>query len=179
MTSFAFDEDKVTAANPNPPVKQEVDNDEARDWDDIIPENFRRAVEDEERNKELEDLYLPPRRKTLQQINQTESTSGGERGKKRKKEVEPEPSEEESGGSETDQPKKRGRPPLREKIMNFTDNELRRFIRSYKKFPAPLKRLEAIACDAELQEKPLNELKKIAVMLRERCVTFLGKFTRK
>jgi hypothetical protein len=42
--------------------------------DDIIPENFRKVVEDEEKQKEMEDLYLPPRsRKTLQQINQSES----------------------------------------------------------------------------------------------------------
>lgn len=36
--------------------------------DDIIPEDFRKAVQEEEKTKEMEDLYLPPRsRKTLQQ----------------------------------------------------------------------------------------------------------------
>lgn len=40
---------------------------------EIIPENFRKKVEEEEKSKEMEDLYLPPRsRKTLQQINQSE-----------------------------------------------------------------------------------------------------------
>lgn len=39
---------------------------------EIIPENFRKKVEEEEKSKEMEDLYLPPRsRKTLQQINQS------------------------------------------------------------------------------------------------------------
>jgi chromodomain-helicase-DNA-binding protein 1 len=42
--------------------------------DEIIPENFRKKVEEEERQKEMDDLYLPPRsRKTLQQINQSDS----------------------------------------------------------------------------------------------------------
>lgn len=47
--------------------------------------------------------------------------------------------------------------------------QIRRFVKSYKKFAAPLQRLEAIACDAELQEKPLAELKNLAEMLRDRC----------
>lgn len=45
--------------------------------DEIIPENFRKKVEEEERQKEMDDLYLPPRsRKTLQQINQSDSDGG-------------------------------------------------------------------------------------------------------
>jgi len=47
--------------------------------------------------------------------------------------------------------------------------QIRRFVKSYKKFPAPLKRLEAVACDAELQEKPLAELRRLGELLRERC----------
>lgn len=42
-------------------------------------------------------------------------------------------------------------------------------MKAYKKFGAPLKRLEAVACDAELQEKPLAELRKLGETLRERC----------
>lgn len=39
---------------------------------EIIPENFRKKLEEAEKSKEMEDLYLPPRsRKTLQQINQS------------------------------------------------------------------------------------------------------------
>jgi len=37
-----------------------------------------------------------------------------------------------------------------------------------------LKRLEAVACDAELQEKPLNDLRKLGELLRERCVQALS-----
>ncbi len=171
VASFAFDEDNVEVERPKHDVIKQENEDDTKDWDDIIPENFRKKVEELERNKEMEDLYLPPRqRKTLQQINQEESEKS--QGKKRKKPSEEE-SCEESDGSDDGRPRKRGRPPVKEKIPNFTDAELRRFIRSYKKFPAPLKRLEAIACDAELQEKPLQELKKVGETLIERCRSFL------
>lgn len=51
----------------------------------------------------------------------------------------------------------------------FISFQIRRFIKSYKKFSAPWKRLEAVACDAELQEKPLADLSKLGELLRERC----------
>ncbi|XP_050313166.1 chromodomain-helicase-DNA-binding protein 1 [Anthonomus grandis grandis] len=181
VASFAaFDED----AEPSPVPNNSHDNDdESKDWDEIIPENLRKKVEEEAKNKEMEDLYLPPRsRKTLQQINQSESDGeGGKSKSNRKKE------NDESGGtsgegeeSDEDRPKKRGRRPIgnREKIKNFTDAEIRRFVKSYKKFSAPLKRLEAVACDAELQEKPLTELKKLGEMLHERCIAFMNEQTK-
>jgi chromodomain-helicase-DNA-binding protein 1 len=49
--------------------------------------------------------------------------------------------------------------------------QIRRFVKSFKRFPAPLKRLEAVACDAELQEKPLAELRRLGELLRERCTS--------
>lgn len=168
VASFAaFDEDKQP--EPKVDVGQEAQDGDTKDWDDIIPEKMRKIVEEHERNKEMEDLYLPPRRKTLQQINQNDGT---EKGRKRRKQSDDE-SDEGSDASVDGLPKKRGRPPVKEKIPNFTDAELRRFIKSYKKFPVPMKRLEAIACDSELQEKPLAELKKLAEQLHERCVQFM------
>ncbi|KAK9723155.1 protein of unknown function (DUF4208) [Popillia japonica] len=172
----AFDED--TEPSPDPVGA----DDESKDWDEIIPENLRKKVEEEERNKEMEDLYLPPRsRKTLQQINQSESDGEEGKGRKRNKQNEESGS---SGGegddSDEERPRKRGRPPLanRERIKNFTDVEIRKFVKSYKKFSAPLKRLEAVACDAELQEKPLAELKKLGELLRERCRAYMGEHTK-
>lgn len=182
VASFTFDEDKVAIMSPKTKVEAE-EVDDQKDWENIIPENLRRKIEQDERNKEMEDLYLPPRQRKqvlqeeqerLEKEKEKEKERGkAKKGKKRKKSDEVLMSDNSEDNSEDDRPKKRGRPPLKEKFTNFTDTELRRFIRSYKKFPAPLKRLEAIACDAELQEKPLHELKKIAEMLRERCATFL------
>lgn len=123
VASFAaFDED-----NEPSPAAVPAPDDESKDWDEIIPERLRKKVEEEEKNKEMEDLYLPPRsRKTLQQINQSESDAEEGKGRKRKKEG------DESGGtsgeddSDEERPRKRGRPPLsnREKIKNFTDVEV-------------------------------------------------------
>uniref|UniRef100_A0A069DYF2 Chromodomain-helicase-DNA-binding protein 1 n=1 Tax=Panstrongylus megistus TaxID=65343 RepID=A0A069DYF2_9HEMI len=170
MASFAFEEDKETQSD-----NEQLDDD-TRDWDEIIPETYRQKVEEEERAKEMEDLYLPPRsRKTLQQINQSESDAdGGAKGqKKRKRGDEPESTEE---GSDEEKPKKRGRPraPNKEVVSGFSDAEIRRFVRSYKKFTVPSKRLEAIACDAELQEKPLADLRRLCDMIKQRCKACLG-----
>ncbi|XP_049815552.1 chromodomain-helicase-DNA-binding protein 1 [Schistocerca nitens] len=174
VASFAaFEEDKDIAVTEHEP------DDESKDWDEIIPETIRKKVEEEERQKEMDDLYLPPRsRKTLQQINQSESEGEGSgRGRKRRKKGEESDSSE--GGSDDERPRKRGRPPLfpRESIKGFTDAEIRRFVKSYKRFAAPLKRLEAVACDAELQEKPLAELRKLGELLKERCVAALKEQT--
>jgi chromodomain-helicase-DNA-binding protein 1 len=54
--------------------------------------------------------------------------------------------------------------------------QIRRFVRSYKRFAAPLKRLEAVACDAELQEKPLAELRKLGESLKERCIKSMEEY---
>ena len=82
---------------------------------------------------------------------------------------------EESEGSEEDsdaedRPRKRGRPPklARDSIKGFNDSEIRRFMKSFRKFPTPLERLDAVAGDAELQEKPLAELTKLGEMILQR-----------
>lgn len=118
----AFDED--TEPSPDPVAA----DDESKDWDEIIPEKLRKKVEEQERSREMEDLYLPPRsRKTLQQINQSESDGEEGRGRRRRKPIE----ESGSSGAECEEsdeerPRKRGRPPLanRERIKNFTDVEV-------------------------------------------------------
>ncbi|XP_043280167.1 chromodomain-helicase-DNA-binding protein 1 isoform X2 [Venturia canescens] len=183
VASFAAFEEE-----PEPLLAQTADNDdESKDWAEIIPENFRAKVEEHEKSKEMEDLYLPPRsRKTLQQLNQS---SREERGRKRRKMQ----SEESEDGDETgsgdadgsddeeddeDRPKKRGRPRVlpREVVKSFTDVEIRRFVKSYKKFAAPGKRIDDIAADAELQEKPVTELKWLAEQLRTRCEACIAEF---
>lgn len=120
VASFAaFDEDEPSPANA-------AADEESKDWDEIIPERLRKKVEEEEKSKEIEDLYLPPRhRVSVQQANQSESDGEGGRRKKREHR---DGSGESSAGEDTDdeKPKKRGRPPLanRERIKNFTDVEV-------------------------------------------------------
>lgn len=120
----AFDED----TEPSPVIQAPADE-ESKDWDEIIPEKLRKKVEEEERSKEMEDLYLPPRsRKTLQQINQSESDGEEGKGRKKRKKEEAESGGSSAEGEESDEerPRKRGRPPLanRERIKNFTDVEV-------------------------------------------------------
>lgn len=158
------------------------DEDDSKDWDDIIPEDFRKVIEDQERAKEMEDLYLPPRRKSAAANKNETGKRGASKGTARNAKQGDDSADSDyelgsdasgNGGDDNGRQRKRGRPAMKEKINGFTDAELRRFIRSYKKFPTPLQRLEAIACDAELQEKPLSELKRIGQMLHDRCVQFL------
>lgn len=174
VASFAFDEEK----DVKQAVTQENDDADTKDWDDIIPENFRKVVELEERNKEMEDLYLPPRRKNLIMGQVNDGDDIGVTCKTKKKQPEDDDSNYEATDSDDDKPRKRGRPALKEKIQNFSDAELRRLIRSLKKFPAPLKRLEAIAGDAELQDKSMADLRKVGEMILERCKTFLEEHTK-
>ncbi|KAG5873587.1 hypothetical protein JTB14_032888 [Gonioctena quinquepunctata] len=180
VASFAaFDEDTEPS-----PVNNALGDEESKDWEEIIPERLRKKVEEEEKNKEMEDLYLPPRsRKTLQQINQSESDGEEGKGRKKKKKEGDDSAGSSLEGEESDEekPKKRGRQPAggaKEKIKNFTDAEIRRFIKSYKRFSNPLKRLEAVACDAELQEKPLAELRKLGELLHERCRVYMNEQTK-
>ncbi|RXN11828.1 chromodomain-helicase-DNA-binding 1 [Labeo rohita] len=138
---------------------EEIDMDTERDdknWDDIIPEEQRRRLEEEERQKELAEIYLLPRmRKCAKQIN----FNGNEGRRSRNRRY---------SGSDSDsvsdrkRPKKRGRPRTipRENIKGFTDAEIRRFIKSYKKFGGPLERLDAIARDAELVDKSEHDLRR-------------------
>ncbi|CAG0882725.1 unnamed protein product [Darwinula stevensoni] len=104
MASFAIEEDEDEGG------KVEIESDHkdpdvnSKDWAEIIPENFRKKVEAEERDKELKDIYLPPR-----------------------------------------------------------------FVRSWKKFGNPMQRLDAIAGDAELLEKPMGDLRRLGELLLRRC----------
>ncbi|KAJ8338893.1 hypothetical protein SKAU_G00356790 [Synaphobranchus kaupii] len=140
-----------------------------RGWDHIIPEEQRRQLEEEERQKELEEIYLLPRmRNCAKQIN----FNGNEGRRSRNRRY---------SGSDSDsvsdrkRPKKRGRPRTipRENIKGFSDAEIRRFIKSYKKFGGPLERLDAIARDAELVDKSEYDLKRLAETVHNGCIKTL------
>ena len=82
--------------------------------------------------------------------------------------------DDDSDGETTDQDD--GSPPKKKHkggVKGFNDNEIRRFIKSYKKFPQPLTRMEDIAKDAELEEKALHELVELGRLLRQTCETAL------
>uniref|UniRef100_A0A8C9XZ81 Chromodomain helicase DNA binding protein 2 n=1 Tax=Sander lucioperca TaxID=283035 RepID=A0A8C9XZ81_SANLU len=129
-----------------------------REWDDIIPEEQRRKIEEEEKQREMEDIFMLPRSRSS---NKRHRSSG---------------SESETDDSDDDKrPKKRGRPRARKNnVEGFTDAEIRRFIKAYKKFGSPLERLEAIARDSELVDKSIADLKRLGELIHTSCVTALG-----
>uniref|UniRef100_A0A8C6KMC3 Chromodomain helicase DNA binding protein 1 n=1 Tax=Nothobranchius furzeri TaxID=105023 RepID=A0A8C6KMC3_NOTFU len=139
-----------------------------RSWDDIIPEEQRRRMEEEERQKELEEIYLLPRMRNC--AKQVFNSNEGRPSRNRRYS-----GSDSDSASDQKRPKKRGRPRTipRENIKGFTDAEIRRFVKSYKKFGGPLERLDAIARDAELVEKSEHDLKRLAETVHNGCVRTL------
>jgi len=141
-------------------------------WDEIIPSNVREELEEEERQKELAELYLGPRqRKTVLGGENKENENKRKRGSD---ESSQDLSEDGQKSDPETPPKKKIKG---DKIKGFNDGEIRRFIKSYKKFPLPLTRMSDIALDADLTEKPVSNLVDLGRLLRERCTEALNQET--
>ncbi|XP_077329202.1 chromodomain-helicase-DNA-binding protein 2 isoform X2 [Lithobates pipiens] len=155
----------------------QLENQGQVDWDNIIPEDQRKKIEEEERQKELEEIYMLPRIRSLNkkaQANDSESDLESKQKAQRSS-----GSDSETDDSDDDRkPKRRGRPRSvrKDTVEGFTDAEIRRFIKAYKKFPTPLERLECIAHDAELVEKSLADLKRLGDLLHSSCTSAMQEF---
>jgi len=106
-----------------------------KDWSNIIPKDDIDKVEEEERQRLLLELNLPPRQRTT--LQQLEKNYGSD------KENNDDDDDSEDSGSDDDRPKKRGRPRAggkNDQVRGFTNAEIRRFVKSYKKFGDPLSR---------------------------------------
>ena len=152
VASFSVDEDSAVASAKSGGIQKL--------WDEIIPTKIRDELVEEERQKELAELYLGPR--------QRKTVLGGENKENENKRKREGQSDEEAD-NETSQKKKK----KDEKVKGFTDGEIRRFIKSYKKFPMPLTRMEDIAEDADLTEKSVQDLLDLGRLLRQKCVESL------
>uniref|UniRef100_A0A4W5MY76 Chromodomain helicase DNA binding protein 2 n=1 Tax=Hucho hucho TaxID=62062 RepID=A0A4W5MY76_9TELE len=140
------------------------------DWDDIIPEDQRRRLEEEQKQKEMEDIYMLPRSRSSNKRAQA-NDSDSDIGSKLKHRSSGSESETDDSGDDK-KPKRRGRPRARKNnVEGFTDAEIRRFIKAYKKFGAPLERLEGIARDSELVDKSQADLKRLGELIHSSCVT--------
>lgn len=163
VASFNFNEEEDVQA-----VSSGINSGERneKEWDEIIPESERIKFENDERHKEEMEMMIPRCRNKskMDRGNGNQSDSGDEYDPNAKNES----GSEESDG---DRPRRRGRPKssYKELIKGFSEQEVRKFIKSYRKFPTPMNRLESIAIDAELQEKPLPDLQRLAVQLEESC----------
>ncbi|XP_068131247.1 chromodomain-helicase-DNA-binding protein 2 isoform X2 [Hyperolius riggenbachi] len=158
-------------------VEPEMEDQAKKEWDDIIPEEQRKKIEDEERQKELEEIYMLPRIRSLNkkaQANDSESDLESKQKAQRSS-----GSESDSDDSDDDRkPKRRGRPRSvrKDTVEGFTDAEIRRFIKAYKKFPTPLERLECIAHDSELVDKSIADLKRLGELLHSSCASAMQEF---
>uniref|UniRef100_A0A8B9VLB2 DNA helicase n=1 Tax=Anas zonorhyncha TaxID=75864 RepID=A0A8B9VLB2_9AVES len=127
----------------------------SRNWEEIIPEVQRRRIEEEERQKELEEIYMLPRmRNCAKQI----SFNGSEGRRSRSRRYSGSDSD---SVSERKRPKKRGRPRTipRENIKGFSDAEIRR--------------LDAVARDAELVDKSETDLRRLGELVHNGCIKAL------
>ncbi|XP_065415313.1 chromodomain-helicase-DNA-binding protein 2 isoform X20 [Chrysemys picta bellii] len=155
----------------------ELDERSQRDWDDIIPEEQRKKVEEEERQKELEEIYMLPRiRSSTKKAQANDSDSDAESKRRIHRSS---GSESETDDTDDDKrPKRRGRPRSvrKDTVEGFTDAEIRRFIKAYKKFGLPLERLECIARDAELVDKSIADLKRLGELIHNSCVSAMQEY---
>ena len=167
VASFNFNEEDVTNMSTEN-LKKDEDDGREKEWDEIIPESERIKVEEEMKEKEKLELFLPPRNRKSANQQTAHSDSGEEYDPVAAKEKEELGSDDSEGESRH---RRRGRPkiPSKDSIKGFSESDIRRFIKSYKKFPFPMKRLDSIAIDAELQEKPMADLKRLAELLQTSC----------
>uniref|UniRef100_H2Z5P3 DNA helicase n=1 Tax=Ciona savignyi TaxID=51511 RepID=H2Z5P3_CIOSA len=138
----------------------------SKDWENIIPEKDRKKIEEENRLKQEAELYLPRRARKKMKVNFSHC-SDSENGS-------------DSGSSEDEEdettPKRRGRPPRssgvegEDYVRGFTTAEVRKFVRSFRKFGDPLNRLDAIARDAELSEQSEADLRRLGEQLHTRLL---------
>ncbi|CAG9533755.1 unnamed protein product [Cercopithifilaria johnstoni] len=166
---FSFDENKDVPTLNVATVQTEVNQKDAaasKSWDEIIPEIDRKKFADEERERAEKELFLGPRQRV--KIPDVTAEAGDsdedEKKKKRRKRGRDSPLSEEEGSDENKP--KRARKKL---LLNFTESEIRKFIRSFRKFAEPLTRLEAIAQDAELEEFSKTELEQLGNELLIGC----------
>uniref|UniRef100_A0A8C8BJL5 DNA helicase n=1 Tax=Otus sunia TaxID=257818 RepID=A0A8C8BJL5_9STRI len=131
----------------------ELDERSQKDWDDIIPEEQRKKVEEEERQKELEEIYMLPRIRK----------AGGKSWQRRC-------SREASSHLSASFP-----PPKFVRSKAQSDWEEIRCIRYKTFFPIP--RLECIARDAELVDKSVADLKRLGELIHNSCVSLSSSTT--
>ncbi|CAF0946058.1 unnamed protein product [Adineta steineri] len=119
-----------------------------KSWKDIIPESERQKFDDEC----LAELTaaLPPRsRKRVELFNSTS----------------------ELDNNNNNNNNNSNRCSHIDMILNeFTTNEIRRFIKSFKKFSDPLHRLDLITMDAELEDKSRQDIEELANHLYNECL---------
>ena len=135
------------------------------DWDAIIPEDDRRHIQAEQDAALQQQLSLGPRqRNKVLPLNRNDQHSDDDwkeqkkkaRGRRRKA------SDSDSDSDDDDDDRKRGSGKGKRKVLfGFTEAEVKRFIRTFRKFALPRTRLEAIGNDAGLEDHSVAEIRQL------------------
>jgi chromodomain-helicase-DNA-binding protein 1 len=159
-----------------------------KSWLDIIPEADRKRIELEEEEEKLRQMHLTTlesRRRT--NTNQPKTGSGKQAAGTDDDEnyhsgdgsVNSSDSEHHLHGGKKSKSGK-GKSGNRQKdehvVKGLNGQEVRRFIRSYRKFPAPLSLIDTIAQDANLEEKSQATLIEFAKKMQLLCRASIAKY---
>ncbi|ESO01124.1 hypothetical protein HELRODRAFT_192382 [Helobdella robusta] len=154
-----------------------------KDWEDIIPESERKKIDEEERLQLIREQNLPPRsRKTVTEKKEAGSDAEYDARKSRRKQKDDDEEEDdESSDDDSLDGEKSGKKKVRGKeiVKGFNESEVRKFLKSMKKFGKTLERLEDIAGDAELQEKSESDLKNLAELILNKCDQVMKEYEEK
>ncbi|CAD5206828.1 unnamed protein product [Bursaphelenchus okinawaensis] len=172
-TNFILDEEKDLAmlnTEKRRLTQTGMTEAENKSWDDIIPKDKIEEIKNEELLQQEALLNLGPRQRNKVNGDDTTHISDDEKRKKKKKgrKSKNAVSDSDSSGSDSEGGGKR-RNGKKKVLFNFTEKEIRRFMKSYKKFSFPMERLDSIAQDAELEDRSTTELLELAEEIKNRC----------
>jgi chromodomain-helicase-DNA-binding protein 1 len=162
VASFTIDENELDSAveQPQPAVNN-------KEWKDIIPSAYLDKMEEEERQREGFQMYLPPRQRNVTNYRENNPLPKNSKIK------------QELRSSKTSRSRKATKQTpessvIAKTVINFTKDDIKRFVASYLKFPLAQSRLDSVAVDCELQEKSLSELEHLASVLHNGCREVAG-----
>lgn len=132
-----------------------------RSWNDIIPESERHKIELEEEHEKLKLLSDTRRQRNPKPKSENKS------------EDEDEYANESANSSDSEtkiKNAKKSKIKSQSVFNGLNSTEIRRFVRSYRKYPCPLQRIDTVAQDAQLEEKSQACLIELASRTRELCI---------
>ena len=138
-----------------------------KSWEEIIPETHRNEFELNEEREQLQKLNLGRRNRGQKQTTIPQINDGSDDDWKKDE-------DQESAGSSSDDDRKGNLSRKRTKmtgqyIKYFNASEVRRFVKSLKKFPCPLKKIDTVAQDAELEQNSQIHLVELAIKIQNLC----------
>lgn len=125
------------------------------DWMDIIPAADRARLEEEESLALQKQLTLPPRQrnKISEAKAEEDSDEDWRKDKKGKGKGKPKHGSDSDSDDESDDDRRLGAKKARKVLFGFSEAEVKRFLKTVRKFARPHLRLEAIGDDAGLAEE--------------------------